>query len=79
MLSAIGESNSQKEMLKALRACYTMYDYVLKSREYLQEKSSLLLCKGTIKEPPSSILHHHRNHPKSSQEAILQTVNMSAF
>ena len=33
MLSAIGESNSQKEMLEALRACYTMYVYVLESRE----------------------------------------------
>jgi len=44
MLRAIGESNSQKKMLKALRACYTMYDYVLESREYLQPKS---------KSPPS--------------------------
>ena len=79
MLSAIGESNSQKEMLKALRECYTMYDYVLKSRECLQAKSSLLLCKGTIKEAPSSMLHHHRNHPKSAQQVSLQIVNMLAF
>ena len=42
-LSDIGESNSQKEMLKALRACYTLYKYVLKSKEYLQANSSLLL------------------------------------
>ena len=27
--SSIGESNSQKEMLKALRECYTMYKYRL--------------------------------------------------
>ena len=32
MLNAIGELNSQKEMLKALREGYTMYDYVLESR-----------------------------------------------
>ena len=67
MLSVIGESNSQKEMLKALRACYTMYEYVLKSREYLQAKSSLLLRKGTTKEAPSSI------------ETILSLLNKSIY
>lgn len=43
MLSVIGESRSQNKMLKTLRACYTMYVYVLESREYLQVNSTSLL------------------------------------